>query len=241
MTSFKTSIANKTLSPFIKTVAAGALVVGLTGPAFAGDCDKTDIKKTAEMTAAVEAPYASTNQTPKYPNVSVYSDGVQLAAYRGHHNEKKDHKKDGTIVDAAMATDSLSTLVAAVKAADLVDALSGDGPLTVFAPTNAAFDALPEGTVETLLMSENQGDLQKVLKAHVVAGKLSASDIIELATENGGMVEVETLSGDTLTAVLKDDTLYVQDENGGLAGVAKADIMKSNGVVHVVDKVLLPQ
>jgi uncharacterized surface protein with fasciclin (FAS1) repeats len=234
-----THFANKTLSPLIKTVAAGALIIGLSGQAFAGDCDKTKVTKTAEMTNAADAPFSTSTQTPEYPNVSVYSDGVKLAAYRDHHSDKKNMKK-GTIVDAAMATDSLSTLVAAVKAADLVDALSGEGPLTVFAPTNDAFDALPAGTVDTLLMPENQADLQKILKAHVVAGKLSASDIIELATENGGMVEVETLSGDTLTAVLKDDTLYVKDENGGLAGVAKADIMKSNGVVHVVDKVLLP-
>ena len=226
-----TNLKRSKFSPFIKTVAASALMAGLAGPAFAADNKATDLTKAEAKTVQ--------NVTSEFTDMNAAADDVQLVAARDHHSDKKDKKK-GTIVDAAMATDSLSTLVAAVKAADLVDALSGEGPLTVFAPTNAAFEALPEGTVETLLMPENQGDLQKILKAHVVAGKLSASDIIELATENGGMIEVETLSGDTLTAVLENDTLYVRDENGGLAGVAKADIMKSNGVVHVVDKVLLP-
>jgi len=150
-------------------------------------------------------------------------------------------KKDkGTIIDAAVATPDLSTLVAAVKAADLVGTLSGEGPFTVFAPTNAAFDALPAGTVETLLKPENKGQLQAILKAHVVAGKFKAKNIVALAEGNGGSVDIETVSGDTLTAILTDGKLMVRDENGGLSSVAIADIKKSNGVVHVMDSVLLP-
>ena len=149
--------------------------------------------------------------------------------------------KKGTIVDRAVKTDSLSTLVAAVTAADLVDTLASPGPFTVFAPTNAAFGDLPEGTVETLLKPENKDTLTKVLTAHVIAGNLSAADIIHKAKDNGGTVDVTTVSGDTLTAVLAGDTLYVKDEKGGLAKVKKADIMQSNGVVHVVNRVLLPK
>jgi len=131
--------------------------------------------------------------------------------------------------------------VAAVTAADLVDTLNSPGPFTVFAPLNDAFSALPEGTVESLLQPKNKHKLQDILKAHVVSGNLTAADIVSLAQRNGGTVDVQTVSGDTLTAVLAGGTLYVKDESGGLASVKKADIMKSNGTVHVVDRVLLPQ
>ena len=144
------------------------------------------------------------------------------------------------IVETAMSVDDLSTLVAAVKAADLVDALAGDGPLTVFAPTNGAFDGLPAGTVDTLLRPENKGMLTRVLTSHVVAGEFDAATLIQAARANGGTAEVETLSGATLTAVLAGDSLFVKDERGGLAEVAQADVGTSNGVVHVVTRVLLP-
>jgi len=170
------------------------------------------------------------------PATAVLSNSSQAnIVYAGQHNMKK-----STIVDAAVATDSLSTLVAAVTAADLVDTLASPGPFTVFAPLNDAFAALPEGTVEALLQPKNKHKLQDILKAHVVSGNLSAKDIIGLAKQNGGTVDVQTVSGDTLTAVLAGGTLYVKDESGGLASVKKADIMKSNGTVHVVDRVLLP-
>ena len=144
------------------------------------------------------------------------------------------------IVENAVNSADHTTLVAAVKAAGLVDALMGPGPFTVFAPLNTAFDALPAGTVETLLKPENKSQLQGILKAHVVSGKFKAKNIVALAKANGGTADIQTVSGDTLTAVLSGDTLYVRDETGGLASVAIADIKKSNGVVHVVDKVLLP-
>ena len=194
--------------------------------ASAGDCAMKKAQKTTQTTAQ----YTAT------PATQVLGSTAQShIVYAGHHKTKT-----GTIVDAAVRTDALSTLVAAVTAADLVETLSGPGPFTVFAPINDAFAALPEGTVETLLQPKNKGALQGILKAHVVSGNLSAADIIGLAEKNGGTVDVKTVSGDTLTAVLAGGTLYVKDESGGLASVKKADIMQSNGVVHVVDRVLLP-
>lgn len=171
----------------------------------------------------------------------IASIALTTPAMAGHHGEKKDMMmQKADIVETASSVDDLSTLVAAVKAADLVGALSAKGPLTVFAPTNAAFEGLPSGTVSTLLEPANQGQLQTVLTSHVIAGKFKAKDLIKAAKDNGGTAEVETLSGATLTAILAGDTLYVKDERGGLAKVAKADVKTSNGVVHVVTRVLLP-
>ncbi|GLQ22074.1 fasciclin domain-containing protein [Algimonas porphyrae] len=163
-----------------------------------------------------------------------------------------DHKKKDTavmgametgpnIVETAVSVDDLSTLVAAVKAADLVDALSGDGPFTVFAPTNDAFGALPAGTVDTLLKPENKAKLSKVLTSHVVAGSFDAASIIEMAEANGGKAKLTTLSGATLKAYVKDGNVYVKDEMGGKGKVAMADVTTSNGTVHVVTSVLLPK
>ncbi|MGB3455883.1 MAG: fasciclin domain-containing protein, partial [Litorimonas sp.] len=135
----------------------------------------------------------------------------------------------------------LSTLVAAVQAADLVDALSADGPFTVFAPTNDAFGALPAGTVDTLLMPENKDKLSKILTSHVVSGSFAAADVIALAEANGGKAELTTLSGAKLKAYAKDGKVYIKDENGGKATVATADVTTSNGTVHVVSSVLLPK
>lgn len=145
------------------------------------------------------------------------------------------------IVETAMSVDDLSTLVTAVKAADLVGALSGDGPFTVFAPTNDAFGALPAGTVETLLEPANQAKLSKILTSHVVSGSYDAASIIALAEANGGKAKLTTLSGATLKAYVKDGNVYVKDENGGKGQVAMADVTTSNGTVHVVTSVLLPK
>jgi len=163
------------------------------------------------------------------------------------HNHKSEMKTEmsatamSNIPETAMSVDALSTLVAAVKAADLVDALSGDGPFTVFAPTNAAFTALPKGTVDTLLMPENKDKLSKILTSHVVAGSYDAASIIALAEANDGKAKLTTLSGAELKAYVKDGKVYVKDENGGKATVAMADVQTSNGVVHVVTSVLLPK
>lgn len=145
------------------------------------------------------------------------------------------------IIENAVNSADHTTLVAAVQAAGLVDALSGPGPFTVFAPTNDAFSKLPAGTVDTLLKPENKDQLAKILTAHVVAGSLSASDLMSRAKANGGRYNMETLSGDALTAVIRGNHVYIFDEAGGAGLVSIADVNQSNGVIHVVDDVLLPK
>lgn len=146
------------------------------------------------------------------------------------------------IVETAVGNNDFATLVAAVKAADLVETLSGDGPFTVFAPTNEAFKKLPGGTVETLLKPENKELLQKVLTAHVVAGKVDAATLVGLIKKGHGYKNVTTASGDTITArVTKGGTVYIFDESGGVANVVAADVDTSNGVIHVIDSVLVPK
>lgn len=138
-----------------------------------------------------------------------------------------------TIVDLALATPELSTLVAAVTAANLVDTLSGDGPFTVLAPTDSAFAALPEGTLDSLLQPENIADLQGILTYHVIAGNVLSSDLSD------GQV-VTTVNGGTLTVSITDEGVFFVDANGGRAQVTAADVQASNGVVHIIDAVLLP-
>ena len=146
-----------------------------------------------------------------------------------------------TIVENAVNSKDHTTLVAAVQAAGLVETLSGPGPFTVFAPVNAAFEALPAGTVDTLLKPESKDMLTHVLTYHVVAGKMSGADLMMKAKEMGGKVNLETVSGDTLTAELNSDKLVIVDEAGNAAMVTIADVNQSNGVIHVVDKVLMPK
>ncbi len=138
------------------------------------------------------------------------------------------------IVALAIATPDLSTLVTAVQAADLVETLRGEGPFTVFAPTNAAFEALPSGTLDTLLQPENQAQLQAVLTYHVVAGEVMSSDLSD------GQV-VETVQGNSLTVSIRDGNVYLQDATGNEVQVVTADVKASNGVVHLIDGVVLPQ
>jgi uncharacterized surface protein with fasciclin (FAS1) repeats len=145
------------------------------------------------------------------------------------------------IVENAINSKDHTTLVAAVKAAGLVDVLMSEGPFTVFAPTNAAFDKLPKGTVETLLKEENIGTLQTILKYHVVAGKWNATDVVKMIKEGNGKAMIKTVSGGTLTAWLKGKDVYITDEKGGSAKVTIADVNQSNGVIHVIDTVLLPK
>ncbi len=145
-----------------------------------------------------------------------------------------------TIVENASKAHNLTTLVAAVKAAGLVDTLSGPGPFTVFAPTNAAFSALPAGTVDTLLKPENKAKLTSVLTYHVVSGKLDASDLMEDIKDGGGKATLRTVEGEPLTIVAKHGHVYLQDAKGGTAEVTTANVEQSNGVVHVIDHVLLP-
>lgn len=146
------------------------------------------------------------------------------------------------IVENAVNSADHTTLVAAVQAAELVDALQGPGPLTVFAPVNAAFDALPAGTVDTLLQPENKGMLQKVLTAHVVAGNLSGAELMRRARASAdGFFHMQTLSGDALSAQMRGRTLWIYDESGNAGRVTISDVNQSNGVIHVVDTVLVPR
>lgn len=146
------------------------------------------------------------------------------------------------IVENAVNSADHTTLVAAVKAADLVDTLQGDGPFTVFAPVNDAFAALPAGTVDTLLMPENKAMLQKVLTAHVVAGDWSAADIMAAAKKSSdGFYHFNAVSGDALSAQVKGGNVYIIDESGNAAKVTIADVNQSNGVIHVVNSVLVPK
>ncbi len=145
------------------------------------------------------------------------------------------------IIDNAVNSKDHTTLVAAVKAAGLVDTLKGTGPFTVFAPTNSAFGALPAGTVDTLLKPENKGQLTKVLTYHVVPGKIDAAALMKQIDAGGGKAMLKTASGGTLTATASGKTVSVMDESGGTSKVTIADVNQSNGVIHVVDKVLLPK
>ena len=146
------------------------------------------------------------------------------------------------IVDNAVNSADHTTLVAAVKAAGLVDTLKSKGPFTVFAPTNAAFDKLPAGTVETLLKPENKAMLSKVLTYHVVSGKYDAKKIMQLIKKGGGSATLQTVSGDTLIARMNGSNgITLTDEKGGMSNVTVADVYQSNGIIHVVDTVLLPQ
>ncbi len=145
------------------------------------------------------------------------------------------------IIENAVNSKDHTTLVVAVKAAGLVETLQGKGPFTVFAPTNAAFDKLPMGTVETLLKPENKKMLQTILTYHVVAGKMNASDIAKAIKMGQGKAGLKTVSGRTLIAWMKGKDLYITDEKGGMAKVSIADVNQSNGVIHVIESVVLPK
>lgn len=145
------------------------------------------------------------------------------------------------IVGVAAGNENFSTLVAAVKAADLVKTLSADGPFTVFAPTNAAFEALPDGTVETLLKPKSKTTLISILTYHVVPGKLMAADVVKAINDNGGEYVVETVQGNRLILSLDGDSVVLTDAKGGTATVAQADVAASNGVIHAIDSVVMPE
>jgi len=149
--------------------------------------------------------------------------------------------KTKNIVENAVNSKDHTTLVAAVKAAGLVDTLMGAGPFTVFAPTNAAFDMLPAGTVDTLLKPENKAMLTKVLTYHVVAGNWDSKAIAKLIMKGGGKAELTTVSGGKLWASMDGDSLVLTDEKGGRSTVTIANVRQSNGIIHVVDSVLLPE
>ena len=144
------------------------------------------------------------------------------------------------IVENAVNSKDHTTLVAAVKAAGLVETLASDGPFTVFAPVNSAFDALPKGTVESLLKPENKAKLQAVLTYHVISGDYKAKDVIAAIKKGNGKAEMKTVQGETLTFMLDGDAVKIKDAAGNVATVTIANVNQSNGVIHVIDTVLLP-
>ncbi len=146
-----------------------------------------------------------------------------------------------TVVDVAVGSKNHTTLVATVKAADLVATLQSAGPFTVFAPVNAAFEKLPAGTVPTLLKPENKATLTKVLTYHVVAGNIDAAAVVKAIKDGNGKAVLTTVSGGTLTASIVDGKVILTDENGGTATVTATDLKAGNGIVHVIDGVVLPK
>lgn len=151
-----------------------------------------------------------------------------------------ENNSDATIVGVAASNENFTTLVAAVKAADLVETLNSEGPFTVFAPTNDAFAKLPAGTVETLLKAENKGTLTSILTYHVVAGKFEAAAVLEAIKKNNGAFTIKTVNGENLTASLKDGKVMLKDAKGNYSTVILTDVGASNGVIHAIDTVVMP-
>lgn len=155
--------------------------------------------------------------------------------------ETKEVKTDDTIVSVAASNENFSTLVAAVKAAGLVDVLNGKGPFTVFAPVNDAFAKLPKGTVESLLKPENKKLLTSILTYHVVAGEFKAAAVLKAIKDNNGKFVITTVQGNKLTASLKNGKVVLTDAKGGSATVVITDVDASNGIVHAIDTVVMPE
>lgn len=149
--------------------------------------------------------------------------------------------KAQTIVDAAVGNENFSTLVAALKAADLVEALQGDGPFTVFAPTNDAFAKIDKETLASLLKPENKATLTKILTYHVVPGNLMASDVVAALKKGKGKVEVKTLAGEVLIVMQKDGKIWLKDQSGNYSKITATDVKGTNGVIHVIDTVVMPK
>ena len=183
----------------------------------------------ATVTAGTASAQAAHSQAANRSSASVMVGGQSMLPSRD-------------IVDNAVNSADHTTLVAAVKAADLVTTLKGRGPFTVFAPVNDAFENLPEGTVTTLLRPENKAALAKVLTYHVVAGRHTAADLMRMIRQGGGRATLRTVSGGTLTAMMNGPmNVTVRDESGNVANVSTYDVLQSNGVIHVINKVLLPK
>jgi len=147
----------------------------------------------------------------------------------------------GTIVDVAVNNKDFSTLVTALKAADLVGALQGDGPFTVFAPTNDAFGKLDSKTLSSLLEKENQKALANILTYHVVSGKLAASDVVAALKKGNGSVDLTALNGQVINVMQKDGKIWLKDSNGNYSEIVATDVMGSNGVIHVINTVVMPK
>ena len=211
------------------------LSLALMAPALASlltisACSKHEEPKASDTTAMATPPPspapAADTAAPAAPNAPMVGGAAMYP------------NKD--IIDNAVNSQDHTTLVTAVKAAGLVETLKGAGPFTVFAPTNAAFDKLPKGTVETLLKPENKGKLTKILTYHVVPGKLDAAELAKQIGAGNGKATLKTAQGETLTATMEGSTIVITDAKGGKARVTIGDVYQSNGVIHVIDTVLMP-
>lgn len=190
---------------------------------------KKSLLTLAALAMASLGAVAMVSQTPALAEKTVTVGGAEM------------YPSKNIIENAANSKDH-TTLVAAVKAAGLVETLSGEGPFTVFAPTNAAFEKLPEGTVETLLKPENKEKLKKILTYHVLAGKAPSSKAItKMTKDDNNKHPVKTVSGDKFTTMMDGDALKIKDEKGNVATVTIPDVVQSNGVIHVIDTVLMPE
>lgn len=150
-------------------------------------------------------------------------------------------QKSQDIVDVAVSVDDFSTLVTALKAADLVGALKGEGPFTVFAPVNSGFAKIDSNTLNSLLEPANKEKLAAILTYHVVAGKIAAADVASALKSGNGKAELTTLNGGKVTAVSKDGGIFLKDANGNYSKIAKTDVMASNGVIHIIEDVVMPE
>lgn len=185
------------------------------------------IAATAALSGAASAEQNSENMT------QVQKAAAQMQAKAG--------QSDKNIVQTAASQQNFSTLVSAVQAAGLSDTLSGEGPYTVFAPTNAAFGKLPDGTVKNLLKPENKAQLSQILSYHVAKGSVSAQDLVKKINENGGSYQIQTLNGaQKFTAKLQDGKPVLTDGQGNTSSVTQTDINAQNGVIHVIDSVIMP-
>ncbi len=217
------------------------LSVALVAAISLGACKKEEPATTDAATPPADAMApAADSMAPAADSMAPAADAMAPAA--GENPTVGGAPMDATkdIVDNASASADHTTLVAAVKAAGLVDTLKGAGPFTVFAPTNEAFSALPAGTVDGLLKPEAKDDLTKVLTYHVVAGNIDAAALTKLITDGGGTAKVKTVQGEELTAKADGGKVTLTDAKGNVANVTIADVRQSNGIVHVIDKVLLP-
>ena len=188
------------------------------------------------MTISTQLKAAAAASVLAMGGFAIAASGPALA----HNHKEKPAQAQTNIVQTAIGTGMHETLVAAVQAADLVDTLSSPGPFTVFAPTDTAFAALPDGTVSTLLEPANKGQLQNILTYHVVAGRIPAAQLSAAIKTNGGSYTFETVAGAELTASFAGENIVITDGAGGTSTVTMADVKTTNGVIHVTDGVFLP-
>jgi uncharacterized surface protein with fasciclin (FAS1) repeats len=203
-------------------VAASALILGA--------CGSENVTTESDVTVPADAPMATDGPAANGMNATgtVMVGGAEMLPTR-------------SIVENASESPIHSTLVAAVKAAGLVDTLAGTGPFTVFAPVNTAFEKLPAGTVDTLLKPENKAKLSGILTYHVVSGRMTAADLAKAITDGNGTATLTTVQGEKLTAKMDGTNVVLTGEGGSTAIVTQADVPQSNGVIHVIDGVLMPK